>query len=49
MKHRISWRADSVGKEKPPRLDPGGEKNPIGRPSALQRIAALPVPRPWWT
>src|ERR1019366_10210184 len=47
MKERISWSAESASriadKEKPPRRNPGGEKEPIRWASALERVAALPV------
>ena len=33
----------SLDKEKPPRKNPGGHKNPIGWASVLERIAALAV------
>jgi hypothetical protein len=47
MKHRISGSAESASriadKEKPPRQNLGGEKEPIGWASALERVAALPI------
>src|ERR1035437_8141340 len=33
----------SLAKEKPPRQNHGGQKKPTRRPSAFQRVTALPV------
>src|ERR1035437_2812640 len=47
MIRRISWSVDSASrftdKEKPPRQNPGGAKDPIRWPSPLERVTALPV------
>src|SRR5579862_6839657 len=47
MKHRISWCSDAASritdKEKPPKRNPGGQREPIGWASAFDRVAPLPV------